>query len=133
MHIHILGICGTFMGGVAALAKAAGHKCVCGKDFPRWKPEGDAATARDDIPKALEADGVVGSGTADVSDSGKSELCDGLRELAGAIPDIASKRIIEERLEQATKAESDTTDKPANSNQPMTAKEAHATCNPLMQ
>ena len=26
MHIHILGICGTFMGGVAVLAKAAGHR-----------------------------------------------------------------------------------------------------------
>ena len=25
MHIHILGICGTFMGGVAALAREAGH------------------------------------------------------------------------------------------------------------
>ena len=25
MHLHILGICGTFMGGVAALARAAGH------------------------------------------------------------------------------------------------------------
>ena len=26
MHIHILGICGTFIGGVAELARAAGHK-----------------------------------------------------------------------------------------------------------
>ena len=25
MHIHILGICGTFMGGLAALAREAGH------------------------------------------------------------------------------------------------------------
>ncbi|MEN3293059.1 MAG: hypothetical protein V7642_3849, partial [Burkholderiales bacterium] len=25
MHIHILGICGTFMGGLAVLAKEAGH------------------------------------------------------------------------------------------------------------
>ena len=25
MHIHILGICGTFMGGIAALAREAGH------------------------------------------------------------------------------------------------------------
>ncbi|HLS81282.1 MAG TPA: Mur ligase domain-containing protein, partial [Steroidobacter sp.] len=31
MHIHILGVCGTFMGGVAALARAAGHK-VTGSD-----------------------------------------------------------------------------------------------------
>ena len=26
MHIHILGICGTFMGGIAVLAKQAGHR-----------------------------------------------------------------------------------------------------------
>jgi len=25
MHIHILGICGTFMGGLAAIAREAGH------------------------------------------------------------------------------------------------------------
>ena len=25
-HLHILGVCGTFMGGVAAIAKAAGHR-----------------------------------------------------------------------------------------------------------
>ena len=28
MHIHILGICGTFMGGVAQLARAAGHRAT---------------------------------------------------------------------------------------------------------
>ena len=26
MHIHILGICGTFMGSLAVLAKEAGHR-----------------------------------------------------------------------------------------------------------
>ena len=26
MHIHILGICGTFMGGAAVLARQLGHK-----------------------------------------------------------------------------------------------------------
>ena len=26
MHLHILGVCGTFMGGLAALARAAVHK-----------------------------------------------------------------------------------------------------------
>ncbi|HEY3533061.1 MAG TPA: Mur ligase domain-containing protein, partial [Casimicrobiaceae bacterium] len=25
MHLHILGICGTFMGGLAAIACSAGH------------------------------------------------------------------------------------------------------------
>ncbi len=37
MHIHILGICGTFMGGVAALAKAAGHH-VTGADTNVYPP-----------------------------------------------------------------------------------------------
>jgi UDP-N-acetylmuramate: L-alanyl-gamma-D-glutamyl-meso-diaminopimelate ligase len=25
MHLHILGICGTFMGGIAAIARQSGH------------------------------------------------------------------------------------------------------------
>ncbi|MBT8093150.1 MAG: UDP-N-acetylmuramate:L-alanyl-gamma-D-glutamyl-meso-diaminopimelate ligase [Gammaproteobacteria bacterium] len=37
MHIHILGICGTFMGGVAALARAAGHD-VTGCDRGVYPP-----------------------------------------------------------------------------------------------
>jgi len=37
MHIHILGICGTFMGGIAALAKAAGHR-VTGCDSNVYPP-----------------------------------------------------------------------------------------------
>ena len=37
MHIHILGICGTFMGGVAVLAKAAGHT-VTGCDANVYPP-----------------------------------------------------------------------------------------------
>ncbi|MCH9695012.1 MAG: UDP-N-acetylmuramate:L-alanyl-gamma-D-glutamyl-meso-diaminopimelate ligase [Gammaproteobacteria bacterium] len=37
MHIHILGICGTFMGGVAALARAAGHT-VTGCDRNVYPP-----------------------------------------------------------------------------------------------
>ena len=37
MHIHILGICGTFMGGVAALARAAGFK-VTGCDAAVYPP-----------------------------------------------------------------------------------------------
>ncbi|MEN7343978.1 MAG: UDP-N-acetylmuramate:L-alanyl-gamma-D-glutamyl-meso-diaminopimelate ligase [Pseudomonadota bacterium] len=37
MHVHILGICGTFMGGVAALAKAAGHR-VSGCDSNVYPP-----------------------------------------------------------------------------------------------
>ncbi len=37
MHIHILGICGTFMGGIAVLAKAAGHR-VTGCDAQVYPP-----------------------------------------------------------------------------------------------
>ena len=37
MHIHILGICGTFMGGIAVLAKQAGHK-VTGCDANVYPP-----------------------------------------------------------------------------------------------
>src|SRR4026207_112118 len=37
MHLHILGICGTFMGGIAAIAKAAGHR-VTGSDRNVYPP-----------------------------------------------------------------------------------------------
>ena len=37
MHLHILGICGTFMAGIAALAREAGHK-VTGSDANGWPP-----------------------------------------------------------------------------------------------
>jgi UDP-N-acetylmuramate: L-alanyl-gamma-D-glutamyl-meso-diaminopimelate ligase len=37
MHIHILGICGTFMGGLAALAREAGHR-VTGCDAQVYPP-----------------------------------------------------------------------------------------------
>ena len=36
-HIHILGICGTFMGGIAAIAKQAGYK-VTGCDANVYPP-----------------------------------------------------------------------------------------------
>ena len=37
MHLHILGICGTFMGGIAAIAKALGHT-VTGSDVNVYPP-----------------------------------------------------------------------------------------------
>ena len=37
MHIHILGICGTFMGGIAAIARSAGH-AVTGSDANVYPP-----------------------------------------------------------------------------------------------
>ena len=48
MHIHILGICGTFMGGIAVLAKAAGHK-VTGCDASVYPP----------MSTQLEAQGIA--------------------------------------------------------------------------
>ncbi len=37
MHVHILGICGTFMGGIALLARANGHQ-VTGQDANVYPP-----------------------------------------------------------------------------------------------
>ena len=48
MHLHILGICGTFMGGIAALARAAGHR-VTGSDANVYPP----------MSTQLEAEGIT--------------------------------------------------------------------------
>ena len=44
MHIHILGICGTFMGGIAQIAHEAGHQ-VTGCDKNVYPPMSDALRA----------------------------------------------------------------------------------------
>jgi UDP-N-acetylmuramate: L-alanyl-gamma-D-glutamyl-meso-diaminopimelate ligase len=44
MHIHVLGICGTFMGGLAALAREAGHR-VTGCDANVYPPMSDQLRA----------------------------------------------------------------------------------------
>jgi UDP-N-acetylmuramate: L-alanyl-gamma-D-glutamyl-meso-diaminopimelate ligase len=44
MHVHILGIAGTFMGGVAAIAKAAGFR-VTGSDLNVYPPMSDQLEA----------------------------------------------------------------------------------------
>jgi len=46
MHIHILGICGTFMGGLAALAREGGHQ-VTGCDGNVYPPMCDQLRALD--------------------------------------------------------------------------------------
>jgi UDP-N-acetylmuramate: L-alanyl-gamma-D-glutamyl-meso-diaminopimelate ligase len=48
MHIHILGICGTFMGGIAVIAQQAGHK-VTGCDANVYPP----------MSTQLEAQGIA--------------------------------------------------------------------------
>ena len=67
MHIHILGIGGTFMGGIAALAQAAGHR-VSGQDQKLYPPmstmlEGLGIEVSeysvDALPKSTELDVVI--------------------------------------------------------------------------
>lgn len=48
MHLHILGICGTFMGGIAQLAQAMGHR-VTGSDANVYPP----------MSTQLEASGIT--------------------------------------------------------------------------
>ncbi len=56
MHIHILGICGTFMAGVAAIAKAAGHR-VTGSDRGVYPPMSDQLVSMGiDVIEGYEAD-----------------------------------------------------------------------------
>lgn len=45
MHIHILGICGTFMGGIAVIARQAGHT-VTGCDATVYPPMSDQLAAQ---------------------------------------------------------------------------------------
>jgi UDP-N-acetylmuramate: L-alanyl-gamma-D-glutamyl-meso-diaminopimelate ligase len=74
MHVHILGIGGTFMGGVAALAKAAGHR-VTGSDRNMYPPmstqlealgvevvEGFEAAQIDPLPDAIVVGNVMTRG-----------------------------------------------------------------------
>ena len=37
MHVHILGVCGTFMAGLASIAKSLGNK-VTGNDINFYPP-----------------------------------------------------------------------------------------------
>ena len=45
MHLHILGICGTFMGGLALIARAAGHR-VTGCDANVYPPMSNQLAAQ---------------------------------------------------------------------------------------
>ncbi|MEW8137433.1 MAG: UDP-N-acetylmuramate:L-alanyl-gamma-D-glutamyl-meso-diaminopimelate ligase [Candidatus Thiodiazotropha endolucinida] len=56
MHIHILGICGTFMGGIALLARALGHR-VSGSDANVYPPMStQLEQAGIDLMEGFEAD-----------------------------------------------------------------------------
>jgi UDP-N-acetylmuramate: L-alanyl-gamma-D-glutamyl-meso-diaminopimelate ligase len=75
MHVHILGICGTFMGGIAAIARAAGHR-VTGSDRNVYPPmstqleslgitvtEGFEAPQLDPAPDVVVVGNVMSRGT----------------------------------------------------------------------
>lgn len=69
-HLHILGICGTFMGGIAALAQAMGHK-VTGSDRNIYPPMstmlanlGIEVFADDDLTQLAPAPDLVIIGNA---------------------------------------------------------------------
>jgi UDP-N-acetylmuramate: L-alanyl-gamma-D-glutamyl-meso-diaminopimelate ligase len=74
MHVHILGICGTFMGGIAAIARAAGHR-VTGSDRNVYPPmstqlqalgmditEGFDAAQLDPVPDVVVVGNVMSRG-----------------------------------------------------------------------
>jgi UDP-N-acetylmuramate: L-alanyl-gamma-D-glutamyl-meso-diaminopimelate ligase len=78
MHIHILGVCGTFMGGIAALARASGH-LVSGSDRNVYPPmstqlaalgipvhEGYAPSQLDPPPDCVIVGNVMSRGNAAV-------------------------------------------------------------------
>ncbi len=71
MHIHILGICGTFMGGVALLARACGHR-VTGCDANVYPP----------MSTQLEAEGIA---LTEGYDAGQAGLAPDLFVVGNAI------------------------------------------------
>ncbi|MBK6972132.1 MAG: UDP-N-acetylmuramate:L-alanyl-gamma-D-glutamyl-meso-diaminopimelate ligase [Sterolibacteriaceae bacterium] len=71
MHIHILGICGTFMGGIALLARAAGHR-VTGCDANVYPP----------MSTQLEAQGI---GLIEGYDPGQADLAADVNVIGNAI------------------------------------------------
>ncbi|KON81080.1 UDP-N-acetylmuramate:L-alanyl-gamma-D-glutamyl-meso-diaminopimelate ligase [Azoarcus sp. PA01] len=71
MHIHILGICGTFMGGVALLARTAGHT-VTGCDANVYPP----------MSTQLEAQGI---GLTEGYDAAQLDLAPDLYVVGNAV------------------------------------------------
>jgi UDP-N-acetylmuramate: L-alanyl-gamma-D-glutamyl-meso-diaminopimelate ligase len=60
MHLHILGICGTFMGGIAAIAQHAGHR-VTGCDANVYPPMSTQLAALGiDLVQGFDADQLDG-------------------------------------------------------------------------
>jgi len=91
MHLHILGICGTFMGGLALLARQLGHR-VSGQDANVYPPMSDQLAAHDialtsgwdpaDIPETTEVV-VVGNALSRGNPALEWVLARGLRYTSG--------------------------------------------------
>jgi len=92
MHVHVLGICGTFMGGLALLARALGHR-VTGSDANVYPPmstqlaaAGIALTEGYD-PAQLDPPSdqlVIGNALSRGNPAVERALDDGLRYTSGA-------------------------------------------------
>ncbi|MEN8217764.1 MAG: Mur ligase domain-containing protein [Pseudomonadota bacterium] len=54
MHIHILGICGTFMAGIAVLAKQQGHTVTEGADVVVFYQPEALNWSLDQVAKSLQ-------------------------------------------------------------------------------
>jgi UDP-N-acetylmuramate: L-alanyl-gamma-D-glutamyl-meso-diaminopimelate ligase len=103
MHLHILGICGTFMGGLAALAREAGHR-VTGCDANVYPPMSDQLRAlgielidgygADQV--ALKPDiFVIGNTVSRGNPLMEAILDDGLRYTSG--PQWLAEHVLEDR------------------------------------
>ena len=55
MHIHILGICGTFMAGIAVLAKQQGHTVLLASIAPYQILEDDIIKLKQEYPANHES------------------------------------------------------------------------------
>jgi len=84
MHIHILGVCGTFMGGLALLARAAGHR-VTGCDANVYPP----------MSTQLEAQGIE---LIEGYDAGQADLAPDLFVVGNAVS--RGNPLLEEILER---------------------------------
>lgn len=67
-HLHILGVCGTFMGGIALLAREAGWR-VEGSDAGAWPPMSELlASAGIEVQEGFKPEHVFGPGGTDRPD-----------------------------------------------------------------
>ena len=85
MHLHILGICGTFMGGIAAIAREAGHR-VTGCDANVYPPMSDQLRALGiDLIEGFDAGQMALAPDVFVKNTPEDELKGFDRELKAAV------------------------------------------------